>query len=88
MRIAGMRVRRRVSWWCMDIDGNALLLSFVIGGAGFVCFAYGKRQGAIAPMLAGVVLMVYPYFVSSLVLMGVIAVAVLALLAVVSRYAA
>jgi hypothetical protein len=65
----------------MDIDGNALLLSFAIGGAGFVCFAYGKRQGRVPQMLAGLTLMVFPYFVSNLVVMAAIAVAVLALLA-------
>jgi hypothetical protein len=70
----------------MDIDGNALLLSFAIGGAGFVCFAYGKKQGAILPMIAGLVLLVFPYFVSSLLLMAGIAIAVLALLAFGSRY--
>ena len=72
----------------MDVDGNALLLSFAIGGAGFVCFAYGKKQGAILPMIAGLVLMIFPYFVSNLLVMAGIAVAVLALLAIGSRYIA
>ena len=69
----------------MDIDGNALLLSFAIGGVGFVCFAYGKKQGELPPMVAGLVLMIFPYFVSSLLLMAGIAAGVLALLALVVR---
>ena len=69
----------------MDIDGNAILLSFAIGGAGFVCFAYGKKQGELAPMVAGLVLMIFPYFVSNLLLMGGIAAGVLALMMVVIK---
>ncbi len=64
----------------MNLDGNALLLSLVIGSVGFVCFAYGKRQGRVPPMIAGAILLVYPYFVSDLLAMAAVAVAVLALL--------
>lgn len=64
----------------MDIDGNALLLSLLIGTVGVACFVYGKRQGRLPQMLAGVTLAVYPYFVSNLILMAAIAAAVLALL--------
>ena len=69
-------------------DGNSLILSLLIGCVGFVCFAYGKRQQRFPQMLAGIVLSVYPYFVTNLILMGAIAVAVLALLAVVVRLGA
>lgn len=64
----------------MDIDGNALLLSLFIGCLGVACFVYGKRQSRLPQMLAGAVLVVYPYFVSNLILMAAIAAAVLALL--------
>ena len=69
----------------MDIDGNALLLSFVIGGVGFVCFGYGKRQGEVAPMVAGLGLIIFPYFVSNLLLMAGIAVAIVAALVTVVK---
>jgi hypothetical protein len=69
----------------MDIDGNALLLSLVIGCIGFVCFVYGKRQRRFPQMLAGVTLMVYPYLVSNLLVMAAIALVVLALLAAAVR---
>jgi hypothetical protein len=64
----------------VDIDGNALLLSLLIGTVGVACFVYGKRQSRLPQMLAGVTLAVYPYFVSNLILMAAIAAAVLALL--------
>jgi hypothetical protein len=60
----------------VDFDANAILLSLLIGSVGFVSFAYGKRQGRVPQMLAGLVLMAYPYFVSNLWLMGGIGAAV------------
>ena len=69
----------------MDIDGNALLLSFAIGGVGFVCFGYGKRQGEVFPMVAGLALMIFPYFVSNLLVMGGIALAIVAALVAVTK---
>ena len=35
-------------------------------------FLYGKRQAKYVPMLAGVLLCVYPYFVESLLALSVI----------------
>lgn len=64
----------------MDIDANAVLLSMVIGGIGFVSFVYGKKQSRFPQMLAGVALMAYPYFVSSVWVMLGIAVAIVAAL--------
>jgi hypothetical protein len=64
----------------VDLDANAILLSLVIGSVGFVSFFYGKRQGRVPQMLAGLVLMAYPYFVSNLWLMGAIGAAVCAAL--------
>jgi hypothetical protein len=72
----------------LNLDGNSLLLSLLIGSVGFVCFAYGKRQGRFPQMLAGIILAVYPYFVSNLMAMAAIAVAVLVLLGVAVRLGA
>jgi hypothetical protein len=64
----------------MTFDANAILLSIVFSSAGFVCFMYGKRQGRIPQLVAGVTLMLYPYFVSNLVWMSAIGVAILGLM--------
>lgn len=61
----------------MSFDANALLLSMLVSGIGFVAFVYGKKQSRIPQMVAGVVLMAYPYFVSNLWLMLGIAAAIL-----------
>jgi hypothetical protein len=47
---------------------------------GTAFFMYGKRQGRLPHMLAGAALVVYPYFVSSVALMGAIGVGMVAAL--------
>lgn len=56
-----------------------LFVGIVAGAVGIAYFAFGKKQGRFAPMLAGIALCVYPYFVSTvlgLVLIGAVLVAV------------
>jgi len=72
----------------MDLDGNVLLLSLVVSSVGFVCLAYGKKQGRVPQMVAGLALMIYPYFVSNLLVMALIAALVLGLLVVTVRLGA
>jgi hypothetical protein len=64
----------------MTLDPNALLLSLLFGSVGFVFFVYGKRQSRPVHMGAGVLLMVYPYFVSNLWAMAAIGVGIIGLL--------
>ncbi len=61
----------------MDLDANAIFASLLIGCVGLVAFTYGKRQGRFPQMLAGLVLLVFPYFVSNLFVMFGIALVVL-----------
>jgi hypothetical protein len=46
-----------------------LLLSVLFSAVGLAYFSYGKRQGKASALLGGVALMVYPYFVKSVVLL-------------------
>ena len=71
----------------MDLDANSFLASMLVGSIGFVAFAYGKRQSRVPHMLAGFILMAYPYFVSNVALMLGIAVVLLAGLWAAVRYA-
>ncbi|MGH7439367.1 MAG: hypothetical protein ACRENE_27075 [Polyangiaceae bacterium] len=64
----------------MDLDGNSLLASLMIGLVGTGFFMYGKKQGRVPHMLVGVALAVYPYFVSNVALMAGIAVGIVAML--------
>jgi hypothetical protein len=49
----------------LSFDPDFLILDLVIGGVGFVLFVYGKKQQRWPQMAAGVLFMVYPYFVST-----------------------
>jgi hypothetical protein len=71
----------------MDLDANSFLASMLVGSIGFVAFAYGKRQARVPHMIAGVILMAYPYFVPNVALMLGIAVVLLAALWAAVRYA-
>ncbi|TDI24639.1 MAG: amino acid transport protein [Acidobacteria bacterium] len=42
-------------------------MSLIPGGIGFVLFVYGKKQDRWPQLAAGLILMVYPYFATSLV---------------------
>ena len=43
----------------------SLAIGILTGAIGFAYFIYGKRQARFAPLLAGLALCVYPYFVDS-----------------------
>ncbi len=62
------------------MSSNALLASVLVGSVGLGFFVYGKKQRRGPHLAAGVLLMVYPYFVSSVPLMLVIAAGLLGLL--------
>ena len=52
----------------MSFDSGTLFLSLITSGIGFVLFTYGKKEGRGPQLVAGIVMMVYPYFVSSLLM--------------------
>lgn len=64
----------------MSLDPGLLFLSLVTSGAGFVLFMYGKKQERPPQLIAGIILMVYPYFVNSLGLSVGVAVAIVAIM--------
>jgi hypothetical protein len=52
----------------VSLDPGLLFLSLITSGIGFVLFVYGKKQERMPQLLGGIVMMVYPYFVSTLAL--------------------
>lgn len=56
------------------MDTGWLMWGVVFGSIGMAYFVYGKRQKRVVPLLSGVALMFFPYFVSNLVLLVVIGV--------------
>jgi len=51
----------------MSLDPTWLFVSLIPYGVGFVLFVYGKKQDRWPQMAAGLLLMAYPYFATSLV---------------------
>ncbi len=45
---------------------NGLVVGVISGAFGMAYLVYGKRQSKIAPVVAGVLLCIYPYFTENL----------------------
>lgn len=56
-----------------------LLWGIFFGSAGLGFFLYGKKQSAIVPLVCGLALMIYPYLVSSTLLLVGIGAALMAI---------
>jgi len=57
----------------MDLGNPASLISgLVIGLIGMVLFIYGKKEGNVKALAAGIALCVFPYFVASVILSWVL----------------
>jgi hypothetical protein len=48
----------------VNFSAANLIGGLVFGSIGFVAFVYGKRMNLWKPMLLGLGLMIYPYFIS------------------------
>jgi hypothetical protein len=68
---------RRYAWHMANVSQLAWGMLFGAIGLGF--FIYGKRQRAPVPLLTGVALSVFPYFVSNTYLLVLIGAALVAL---------
>jgi hypothetical protein len=52
----------------MNFDPASLLASLVVSSVGWVLFSYGRKQSRFPHVVTGILMMVYPYFMSSVVL--------------------
>jgi hypothetical protein len=52
----------------MDFDFGSLMASFVVSGAGYVLFSYGRKMERAPHVVAGLVLLIAPYFVPGVLL--------------------
>jgi hypothetical protein len=60
------------------LNTSSLLWGLLFGSIGLAFFIYGKKQRTVVPLICGLVLMIFPYFISNnilLVAMGVVLVA-------------
>jgi hypothetical protein len=64
----------------MNLDAGWIMASLVVSGVGFVLMEYGRRMRRVPQAVTGIALMVYPYFVTPVVPMLIIAAVALAVL--------
>jgi predicted membrane protein len=61
------------------VDVGVLLWGLLFSSIGLGFFLYGRKQRAVVPLVCGLVLMIYPYFIPNviaLVAIGVVLIAV------------
>jgi predicted membrane protein len=60
------------------LNESWLLWGLLFGSVGLGFFVYGKRQKAVVPLVCGLGLMMFPYFVSNTILLVAIGVVLIA----------
>jgi len=61
------------------MSSASLLWGLLFGTVGVGFFMYGKKQQRAVPLVCGLILMIFPYFVSSTLLLVAIGAALMAL---------
>ena len=63
-----------------EMDSTAVLLwGLLFGSIGFGFFLYGRKQKAVVPLIAGVVLCVIPYFIANVYILVTVGVVLMAI---------
>jgi len=62
------------------VEGTSLLVwGMLFGAIGIGFFSYGRKQKAIIPLLTGIALFVFPYFVPNVTVLIIVGLALVAL---------
>jgi len=54
------------------MDSQSIIWGLIFGSIGLGYFVYGKKQKSIVPLISGLGLMVFPYFVSNTLLLMIV----------------
>jgi len=54
------------------MDSQSIIWGLIFGSIGLGYFVYGKKQKSIVPLISGLGLMVFPYFVSNTLLLVIV----------------
>jgi predicted membrane protein len=60
------------------VDVGVLLWGLLFSSIGLGFFLYGKKQRAVVPLVCGLVLMIYPYFIPNVIVLVAIGVVLIA----------
>ncbi len=58
---------------------STLMWGIIFGSIGLGFFIYGKKQRAVVPLLSGMALMIFPYFVSNIYVLIAVGIVLMAL---------
>jgi hypothetical protein len=58
---------------------SQLVWAMLFGSIGVGFFVYGKKQKVVMPLVAGIALLIFPYFIPNVYFMVIVGVALLAL---------
>jgi hypothetical protein len=61
------------------LDTSTLLWGLLFGSIGLGFLIYGRKQRAVVPLVCGLALMIFPYFVSNSILLVAIGVVLIAI---------
>ena len=61
------------------LDTSSLLWGLLFGSIGMGFFIYGKKQRAVVPLVCGLALIIFPYFVSNVLLLVAVGVILMAI---------
>ena len=56
----------------LNFSGANLFAGLLFGAIGFVAFVYGKKQMELKPLILGIMLLVFPYFISNTTVLYVV----------------
>ena len=70
----------------MHLDAGWLFASLIVSAVGFILLHYGRKMARLPHVVAGLALLVYPYFVPGALANALIAAGVLAILWVAVRF--
>jgi hypothetical protein len=59
------------------MEASSLLWGMLFGSIGLGFLIYGRKQRAVVPLVCGLALMIFPYFISNGILLVVIGVALM-----------
>jgi hypothetical protein len=61
------------------VDTSSLLWGLLFGSIGIGFLIYGRKQGAVVPLICGLSLMIFPYFVSDTILLITVGIMLIAI---------
>jgi hypothetical protein len=61
------------------METSALLWGLLFGSIGLGFFVYGRRQKTVVPLICGLALMLFPYFVSNTILLVILGIVLIAI---------